>query len=467
MVGTKQKQQVAVLAFPFGTHAAPLLSLARILAESAPDLEFSFFSTAKSNASLSPMVASFGPIDNLRLYDVANGVPENHVLSKNPMEEIELFFEGAAKNFQKALERVKSGGRGGNVEEELKLSCLLTDSFLSFAGQMAEDLGVSWISLWTSSLGSLSAHRYTDLLRLSIGTNDSSRLDETLAFIPGFDTVRVRDLPEGIVFGPLDSLFARILHLMANEMSRTTAVVVNSFEALDSSFINDHRAKLRHCLLVGPLSLMAPPLPISANDPYSCLNWLDTLAGSPFSVAYISFGTVTSPPPVELKSLAEGLEASGAHFLWSLKDGLKEDLPNGFLDRTKGRGLVVPWAPQSKLLAHTAVGAFLTHCGWNSVMESITGGVPMLCRPFFGDQQLNRQLVSHVWEIGFGAEGGVLTRDGVVEGLELLLRKEEGKKMRENVRKLKELAEGAVKEGGSSTKNLEALLGIIKRGVGN
>ncbi|XP_020251617.1 UDP-glycosyltransferase 78D2-like, partial [Asparagus officinalis] len=76
---------------------------------------------------------------------------------------------------------------------------------------------------------------------------------------------------------------------------------------------------------------------------------------------------------------------------------LLNPLPAGFLDRTVDRGIVVPWAPQVDVLAHEAVGAFVTHCGWNSVLESITGGVPMLCRPFLGDQMLNARAVAHVW----------------------------------------------------------------------
>ncbi|KAL0346018.1 UNVERIFIED_CONTAM: Anthocyanidin 3-O-glucosyltransferase UFGT [Sesamum radiatum] len=97
---------------------------------------------------------------------------------------------------------------------------------------------------------------------------------------------------------------------------------------------------------------------------------------------------------------------------------------------------------------------------WNSVMESITGGVPMICRPFFGDQMINRRRVEDVWGIGVGVEGGAFTKSGTVAALDIVLTKE-GKKMRENIEKLRECASRAVAENGSSTENLKSLVAIV------
>lgn len=124
--------------------------------------------------------------------------------------------------------------------------------------------------------------------------------------------------------------------------------------------------------------------------------------------------------------------------------------------------MVVSWAPQTRVLAHVAVGAFVTYCGWNSVLESITCEVPMICRPFIGDQRLNGRMVSHVWGIGIGVEAGVLTKEAVLDGLHLLLRRDEGKKMREKVKWLKGLAKDTVGEAGTYTDNLKTLLRIVE-----
>jgi len=145
----------------------------------------------------------------------------------------------------------------------------------------------------------------------------------------------------------------------------------------------------------------------------------------------VSFGTVASPRPDELRELAAGLEASGAPFLWSLREDSWPLLPPGFLDRatSTGSGLVVPWAPQVPVLRHPSVGAFVTHAGWASVLEGVSSRVPMVCRPFFGDQRMNARSVAHVWGFGAAFEAG-MTRAGVAAAVEELLRGEEGARMR-------------------------------------
>ena len=136
-------------------------------------------------------------------------------------------------------------------------------------------------------------------------------------------------------------------------------------------------------------------------------------------------------PPHELVTVAEALEESGFPFLWSLMEGLMDLLPNGFLERTKMRGKVVSWAPQSKVLAHDSSGVFVSNCGANSVTESVFGEVPMICRPFFGDQGVAGRLID-VWEIGVVMEGKVFTENGLLKSLNLILAQEEGKKIRDN-----------------------------------
>lgn len=285
------------------------------------------------------------------------------------------------------------------------------------------------------------------------------RADELLDFIPGLSAHRVCDLPEGIIFRPLKSGFS-LFHFMAQQVScAAIAVVFNTFHGLDPSVDAALAAALPDTRPLGPIHLLAPP--IHEPDPHLCLPWLDRHGSA--TVVYVGFGTVTTPSPAEMAGLAEGLEASGAPFIWSLKEAARELLPPGFLVRTKERGLVVSWAPQRGVLGHVAAGAFVTHCGWNSVLEGITAGVPMVCRPFFGDQKLNARAVSHVWRIGEVFEGGVATKEGTVRALEVVLRGEEGKRMRERVGELKAMAVQAVGSGGSSRANFNRLLKIIHR----
>ena len=207
------------------------------------------------------------------------------------------------------------------------------------------------------------------------------REDELLSVIPGMSRVRVCDLPEGVVFGRLDSLLSQMLHKMGQVLPKADAIFINSFEELDPTFTNDLKSKLKCYLNIGPFNLISPPAQVP--DTYGCIPRLDKQQLA--SVAYVSFGTAKTPPSHELVTLAEALEDRKVPFIWSLKDNAKVHLPDGFLERTKFQGIVIPWAPQAKVLGHEAVGVFVTHCGWNSLLDTIVGGVPVICRPFYGD----------------------------------------------------------------------------------
>lgn len=99
-----------------------------------------------------------------------------------------------------------------------------------------------------------------------------------------------------------------------------------------------------------------------------------------------------------------------------MMDGSTGAYPDGFPARVAGRGKVVSWAPQQKVLAHPSIACFMTHCGWNSTMEGVVNGVPFLCWPYFVDQFFNRMYVCTVLRVGLGLEHG---EDGVVTGEEV------------------------------------------------
>lgn len=248
-----------------------------------------------------------------------------------------------------------------------------------------------------------------------------------------------------------------MMQKMAQMLPRATAVVTNSFEEFDPIVVNSLKSRLPNFLNVGPFILTSPPSEIS--DPHGCLEWLN--GRERFSVAYIGFGNAAKPPPHEIKALAEALEASRTPFLWSRRGKPEYQLPEGFLERTKDYGKIVPWAPQVQVLAHSSVGVFVTHYGWNSVMESVNGIVPMIGRPFFGDQGLNLKMVEALWGIGLEVEGGKFTKDGTIKALRAILSTELGKIMRGKISVLKQLAVKAVGPEGSSTANFGALVQII------
>ncbi|KAG6491772.1 anthocyanidin 3-O-glucosyltransferase 7-like [Zingiber officinale] len=444
---------VVLVAFPFGTHVAPLLSLARCVAAAAPSTTLSFITTPQSLASLPPV-----PAGNIQLVPISDGVPDKADPPLGEQEKISMFLAMMPGSLRAALDAAvkKAGGEA--------VSCVVSDAFLWMAGEEAEAAGVPWVTLWTGGPTSLLAHQHTDLLRDAIGTGEqaTAQQDESLGlFIPALSAHRVRDLPEGVVSGPIGSPFSRLLHRMGKSLPNAAAVLLNTARGLDGVIDAELEVSIPHHLHVGPLHLLASPQALANLEPdiNGCLPWLDLHASA--SVAYVSFGSVMTPAPAELAELAQGVEASGAPFLWSLKDQARELLPQGFLERTRERGLVVSWAPQQGVLRHAAVGVFVTHCGWNSVLEAVASGVPMICRPFFGDQRLNASTLSLVWGIGVGFEGGSMTKEGVVGALETVLKSEEGKRMKSKAGELKATVAKAVQPDGSSPANFNKFLDYV------
>lgn len=454
---SSSEQHVAVLAFPFGSHGLTIFKLMLKLASAAPNLKFSFFSTKKSNDSL--LSASKAKLPgNIKVYDVEDGAPmKNASTESNPLEAVELFLKATPKNFKKGIDAAVS-------ETGHKIICLLTDAFLTFSGEMARDMHVPWFPVFVAMPYNVSAHIHTDLIhQFCINSNsDNVRIeDQTLEIIPGLSMMHISDLSDEILWrDSRESLFSSMLSKLGGVLPQASAAVMNFYQELycSSQLINDLNSKVPSLLNVGFLTQPLPPHPLlpSDSDETGCLQWLDRQKAK--SVAYISFGTVATPPADELVALAEAIGESDIPFLWSLREDKTCQLPEEFLLRTSGRGKIVPWAPQTQVLGHFSIGVFVTHGGANSVCESIANGVPMICRPFFGDHRMNARMVEEIWGIGVKVEGMKFTQSGVLQSLQLMFSHEEGKKMRENALDLKKTVIEAAGPNGSATRDFKILV---------
>ncbi|CAN6297724.1 unnamed protein product [Urochloa humidicola] len=221
-------------------------------------------------------------------------------------------------------------------------------------------------------------------------------------------------------------------------------------------------------LPVGPLSSGKPAGSFWAEDA-SCAAWLDAQPAG--SVVYVAFGSLAAHDAAQLVELAEGLALSGRPFLWAIRPGSAgEELLERLRCIAEPRGRVASWCPQRRVLAHPAVTCFLTHCGWNSTMEAVASGVPLLCWPYFTDQFLNQSYICDAWRTGIkvprpagGGGGGVATgivgRDVVREKVEELLGDAETKA---RALAMRDLARRAVGEDGSSRRNLERFVDLVR-----
>ncbi|CAJ2675426.1 unnamed protein product [Trifolium pratense] len=226
---------------------------------------------------------------------------------------------------------------------------------------------------------------------------------------------------------------------------------------------------------VGPIIIQTETKSGDDVNGLECLAWLDNQ--QPCSVLYVSFGGGGTLSQEQIVELALGLELSNHKFLWivrapnssvdaayfSAQDDVdpSQFLPYGFLERTKEQGMVIPsWAPQIQILSHRSVGGFLSHCGWNSILESVMHGVPLITWPLFAEQRMNAVLLSEGLKVGLRPrvhENGIVERVEVSKMIKCLMEGEEGRNLRRRIHQLKEAANSALKEDGSSTKTISQL----------
>jgi pathogen-inducible salicylic acid glucosyltransferase len=197
-------------------------------------------------------------------------------------------------------------------------------------------------------------------------------------------------------------------------------------------------------------------LSIFKPDTDACMKWLN--GRSKGSVVYVSFGSFVDFEVEQIEEIAWGLRMSNRCFLWVVRESEEEKLPKNFVEETYEKGLVVRWCPQLKVLAHEAVGCFVTHCGWNSTLEALSFGVPMVAVPYCSDQTTNAKYVMDVWKMGLKApadEKEIVRREAAEHCIKEIMEEERGKEIKKNALNWRKLAKEAVEEGGSSDKNIE------------
>lgn len=227
---------------------------------------------------------------------------------------------------------------------------------------------------------------------------------------------------------------------------------------------------------IGPI-LPVKPSSSPAEKRHKCLQWLDKQ--EPKSVIYVSFGTTTSVSDEEIKELAQGLEQSKVKFLWVLREAdksnifdgedRKAELPEGFEESVKGVGLVVrDWAPQPEVLAHPSTGGFMSHCGWNSCIESITMGVPVATWPMHSDQPVNAALIVDILKTGLpvrqlSSDKEVVRASTIGTTVKRLMASEEGDGIRKRAEELAATLQKATQPGGASRLELDSFIAHITR----
>ncbi|KAG6535408.1 scopoletin glucosyltransferase-like [Zingiber officinale] len=286
------------------------------------------------------------------------------------------------------------------------------------------------------------------------------------------------ELPDFLV---QDTVFGSLMEEAREADKASLGIIINSFTEFEGIYLDYfHQMLSIKTWFVGPVALMDSESgglgvrggnvdPVAVANRGRCLSWLSEQ--EPSSVVYSCFGSWSQFTGEQLREMALGLEASGHPFLWVVReaDGA-EWMPHGFEQRVKGRGLVLwGWVPQVELLSHAAVGAFVTHCGWNSILEGVSSGLPMVTWPIGTEQFINEKLVVERFRVGVKASNSIRSATDpnrtIVRAAELARAIGSimdaglaGEGTRRRARELAEKARAAVDKGGSSDKGLNNLI---------
>uniref|UniRef100_A0A453DSK0 Glycosyltransferase n=1 Tax=Aegilops tauschii subsp. strangulata TaxID=200361 RepID=A0A453DSK0_AEGTS len=456
----RRPPHVAMLVTPGMGHLIPLAELAKRLAarHGVTATLITFASTASATqraflASLPPAIASLSlpPVD---LSDLGPGAT------------IETLMSEECARLVPALTGVLSA-----LRETTRLVAYVADLFGADSFDAAVAAGVPRRYLFhPGNLHGLMIMLHLPELDVSM-PGEFRDLAEPVR-LPGCVPIPGPDVMSGLQ-DKSDPCYRWMVH-HARLYRESEAILVNSFDAVepDAARVLTHPEPGRP-----PVYNIGPLIRADANDEprAACLDWLDRQP--PKSVIFVSFGSGGSLPTEHMRELALGLELTGQRFLWAVRSPSDEGtvnanyydaeskkdpmayLPEGFVERTKDIGLLVPsWAPQTEVLAHEATGGFLVHCGWNSVLESLVHGVPMVAWPLFAEQRQNAVMLSEGVRAAMRVPATKRKEEIAAAVREVMTGQGKGAEVRAKVAALQKAAKEALLEGGAATTALDEVV---------
>ncbi|OVA07951.1 UDP-glucuronosyl/UDP-glucosyltransferase [Macleaya cordata] len=476
----EKKPHAVCIPYPAQGHISPMLKVAKLLHHKG--FHITFVNTEYNHRRL---IKSRGPdsvkgLPDFQFQTITDGLPPTDTDSTQDIPSLCISTrKHCVVPFRSLLAKLNDSSSSPNVPP---VTCIISDGVMSFTLQIAKELGIPEILLWTTSVcGFMGYLHYRHLLERSvIPLKDESYLTngylETLIdWIPGFRDIRLRDFPSFVRTTDPNDLMVNFVLGEIERASQASAIIFNTFDALENEVldgIRSHHSSLPPIYTIGALHLLIHQIPqndlmksIGSNlwkEEPECLQWLDSK--EPNSVVYVNFGSITVMTTPQLIEFAWGLANSNHTFLWVIRPDLvigdSAVLPAEFVEETKERGMLASWCPQEEVLNHPSIGGFLTHSGWNSTLESVCGGVPMICWPFFAEQQTNCRYTCVHWGVGMEIDSNV-KRDEVEKLVRELMEGEKGKEMKNRAMEWKKRAHEAAAPGGSSYVNFEKLVNKI------
>ncbi|KAJ8561225.1 hypothetical protein K7X08_027415 [Anisodus acutangulus] len=276
----------------------------------------------------------------------------------------------------------------------------------------------------------------TVLVFYSIKKSSKVPFDGTVVTLPSLPLLEKEDLPTFIYDSDLYPSLTKLIFSQNINFKKADWLFFNTFDVLEKEVVDWLRVQY-------PIKTIGPTIPSM---------YLDERLKE------------DKEHEQQMEELAWGLMTSNCYFLWVVRTSEEMKLPEEFMSRLSEKGLTVNWCLQLDVLTHQSVGCFFTHCGWNSTLEALCLGVPMVAMPQWSDQPINAKFISDVWQTGIRVKAGedVVNRDEIASSIREVMVEENGVMFKDNAIKLKQSAKEAVDEGGSSDKNIEEFFQTCK-----
>ncbi|KAL5715906.1 7-deoxyloganetin glucosyltransferase [Ranunculus cassubicifolius] len=448
----KRSEHLVAIPYPGRGHINPMMNLCKLLVTKYPNLAITVIVTEEWLSILKPT-----PIPHAMTFkSIPNVIP----LAVNRASNFVDFFKAVFTKMEVPVEELLN-----ELKEEMPpVLAILADTYLPWAVSMGHRRNTPLVSLWTQSPSVFSMFYHFDLVIKNgqFPANLSERGNEIVDYIPGIASTHLAALP-AVFSGIGQQILCNALDAVSSS-TKAQAIILTTFEELEPQVTTT----LKEILSV-PIYSVGPVIPHTTLDTTGNDNledyfrWLDLQPAE--SVLYISFGSFLSVSSEQMEEIIQGIRESGVRYLWVARGDtsqIQEDCGE--------MGLVVPWCDQLKVLCHPSIGGFWTHCGWNSTLEGVYAGVPMLTCAIAFDQAPNQKLIVEDWKIGMivkkVAKDILVGRKDISKIVQRFMDLDgtESKEMRINARVIKERCRQALSKGGSSEVNLDAFVSDFCRG---
>ncbi|KAK7283605.1 hypothetical protein RIF29_13235 [Crotalaria pallida] len=446
-----------VLAYPGQGHINPMLQFCKRLVQRG--VKITFVCTVSTWNAIGNNINLNNNNNSIQVESISDGYDDGGVAAAESHEIYkDTFWRVGPQTLTHLLHKLATNGNN-------HVDCVIYDSFLPWALDVAKKFGILGAVFFTQlcSVQNIHFHVYHKLVELP--------LTQTEYMLPGMPKIAARDFPSFLYkYGTYPGYFDMITNQYSN-IDKVDWVLANTFYELEQEVV-DWLAKIL------PLKTIGPTVPswfldkrleddkdygisIYNQNADACIKWLNDKPKG--SVVYVSFGSMAGLSEEQTEELALGLRDSESYFIWVVRAIDQGKLSKEFAN-TSEKGLIVTWCPQLQVLAHEAVGCFVSHCGWNSTLEALSIGVPVIAMPLWTDQITNAKFVMDVWQVGLKAvadEKEIVRRETIKHCIKEMLENEKGNEIKKNAIKWKNLAKNSVDEGGSSDKNIAEFVAAL------